>query len=510
MIFLFRNCFFSKDIRIYFSLLFYSICVLFIVSPDSYTHDLYSRCDSAWFYMCGKAWMNGMLPYVDFSDSKGPLLWLIYGIGYLISPSNYIGVFWLSSICYSITFFFCYKIGFLLSKSISKGFAISVLMSIPYFWHDFHYEIRAEDWCHPFVVSSLYVLLKIILSPKENYDRISGLVFGLSLASTLLMKWSIAVMLLSIIGSALLILLFRKKSCIRFIFFTFLSAFIFSLPFYAYLVINGCFEEFLNEYFINTTKTVSNGSLQDTFFTYLQELKGLFSVRFVFIIYLIFGFLYYLKHKTTTLLPLLCSIFFLGISIHHDRWMYYMTISSTFSIWLFLFVFDLIPFRINKLFLSAIVLISLIINTWNLRYHDNLFFQDSDTRISFYKASYLLSQIDNPLIINSGNDYGIGILSNSLPGTKYWALQNGAIDEMCISRWNDVNEGKPDFLILSSYGQKFEDIRDKHYCYYLSCRGEVGVPVEIWGRPGLHLPPDDFSISMLDVLLKKKISFDKN
>ena len=29
--------------------------------------------------------MNGMVPYVDFTDSKGPSLWLIYGIGYLLS-----------------------------------------------------------------------------------------------------------------------------------------------------------------------------------------------------------------------------------------------------------------------------------------------------------------------------------------------------------------------------------------------------------------------------------------
>ena len=45
-------------------------------------------------------------PYLDFADSKGLLLWLIYGIGYLISPTSYIGVFWLSIIAYTITFEF--------------------------------------------------------------------------------------------------------------------------------------------------------------------------------------------------------------------------------------------------------------------------------------------------------------------------------------------------------------------------------------------------------------------
>ena len=50
--------------------------VMLFISKDSYMHDLPNHNDSAWFFMCGKAWMNGMVPYVDFADSKGPLLWL--------------------------------------------------------------------------------------------------------------------------------------------------------------------------------------------------------------------------------------------------------------------------------------------------------------------------------------------------------------------------------------------------------------------------------------------------
>ena len=77
--------------------------VLFFISPDSYFNDLHSRVDSAWFFMCGKAWMSGMLPYVDFADSKGPLLWLIYGIGYLLDHTSYVGVYWISCFWYGLT-----------------------------------------------------------------------------------------------------------------------------------------------------------------------------------------------------------------------------------------------------------------------------------------------------------------------------------------------------------------------------------------------------------------------
>ena len=101
------------DIRIFLLLLAFATTALFFISLDSYFNDLYRRVDSAWFYMCGKAWMNGLTPYVDFTDSKGPLLWFIYGIGYLISRSNYLGVFWISCLWYAGTYFFSFKTDFI-------------------------------------------------------------------------------------------------------------------------------------------------------------------------------------------------------------------------------------------------------------------------------------------------------------------------------------------------------------------------------------------------------------
>ena len=82
--------------------------IMMLLSRDSYLYLLGPRCDSAWFFMCGKAWMNGMVPYVDFADSKGPLLWLIYGVGYLLSHYDYHGVFWVSVVVYSFTFYFLF------------------------------------------------------------------------------------------------------------------------------------------------------------------------------------------------------------------------------------------------------------------------------------------------------------------------------------------------------------------------------------------------------------------
>ena len=90
-------------------LLLVSFVILLVLSPDSYTHQVYGRLDSAMFFMQGHAWTKGMVPYVDFTDSKGPLLFLIYAVGAWLSPTTYHGVFWISVIVYTLIFYFTYR-----------------------------------------------------------------------------------------------------------------------------------------------------------------------------------------------------------------------------------------------------------------------------------------------------------------------------------------------------------------------------------------------------------------
>ena len=83
--------------------------LMLLISRDSYLYDIWWRGDTNWFMTCGRAWMEGLTPYADFADSKGPLLWLIYGIGYLLSPHDFTGVMWLSTISYAVVFYYAYS-----------------------------------------------------------------------------------------------------------------------------------------------------------------------------------------------------------------------------------------------------------------------------------------------------------------------------------------------------------------------------------------------------------------
>ena len=185
----------NSDLKAFLILSLFVFSIMFLVSQDSYLYDLYGRCDSAWFFMAGKAWMNGMIPYVDFSDSKGPLLWLIYGIGYLISNTTYIGVFWVSVILYTFTFFFYYKIANIFFNNNKISLSASFLMALAHFSLLYN-ETRSEDICQIFIASSLYFTLRLFFHKITTNEVLrTSFVLGIGFAGCLMIKFTIAAML---------------------------------------------------------------------------------------------------------------------------------------------------------------------------------------------------------------------------------------------------------------------------------------------------------------------------
>lgn len=76
-----------------------------VAGCDSWLYDPFMGCDMNWYFTCGRALARGMVPYVDFIDSKGPLLWLIYGVGYVITPHSFIGEAWGAAVRLQVTTF---------------------------------------------------------------------------------------------------------------------------------------------------------------------------------------------------------------------------------------------------------------------------------------------------------------------------------------------------------------------------------------------------------------------
>lgn len=505
----------NTDVKIYLSLLIYVIAILFVISPNSYIYDITVYGDAATFFMCGKAWMNGMIPYVDFADSKGPLLWLINGIGYLISNYNYIGVFWLLCISFSLTLFTCYKIGCLLTGSKRMGYAVALLMALPYFDSNFFWETKSEAWCHPLIAISLYYLLKEILHPTHKSARITGIVFGMSLMGAVLIKWSVGVMMLSFFISVLILQIKRHQSFISYTLCFLFGAISIFLPFAVYFVATDSFGALIHEYFINTSKTVGENGIFHFATSYFHDIIQFakFKPHLMVVLYISSAYLFYRQHREITILPFVCGVFFLAITIKHNIWHYYTLAVLTFAIFFMIILVE--KFASNETLtnkrIMLIYCIGIFLNIYMYfpQQKGALFF-NKENRKGFYDAAYLMSQIHNPTILYNSIDIGIGMPVNSLPATKHWIRQAGATNEMLQSREEAIKQHKPDFIIntgnrwdLISYDKLGKSAIAAGYKYYLA----IMPGWELYGPKGLRMPPKDFKVSDMDVLMKRKINF---
>ena len=64
--------------------------VLFVFLFSMSTSPLYNSLgdDSAIFQAVGRGWTEGLLPYVDLFENKGPLIFFVDAIGYMIYPRS--------------------------------------------------------------------------------------------------------------------------------------------------------------------------------------------------------------------------------------------------------------------------------------------------------------------------------------------------------------------------------------------------------------------------------------
>lgn len=464
------------------------LLVMFIISPDSYTHHLFIRDDSAIFFTSGKALMCGMIPYVDFADSKGPLLWLIYGIGYLISHYDYTGVFWLSWIAYSITFTFIYRTSYIFLESNKLSLIVSIAMIMFVFYPWFHYEIKSEDWCQPFVAATIFYACRVIYSDqvKKHDVRKAFVVFGISFSACLLIKFNIAAML----SSVYLYLAyheFRQHKNILFLtLWSAVSAVGIAIPFVVYLISVGAFDAFINEYFVHTLMTIDNSQYHTSYIHELLYHMGRSERILYFIASLAGGCgIWFIKRRAAMFPPLILCIFWALSSRHADsHYFNACTILSIFVVICIVYTYRnhiINNFRIFALLATTFTFIFTIMTNSFKRGYLNSSFEMIDSPYSNdMKHVYLItSKIENPkMIFYRSLDRGDGIKAGALPGSIYWTSQKGASKAMEQKQIEDIKAHKADFIITEAldYESLNRNIADlQNYGYKVAYRFKAEV-----------------------------------
>ncbi|EEI24982.1 ArnT family glycosyltransferase [Lentilactobacillus hilgardii] len=157
---------FSK-IKIWLSNKSYLILFLLIsvwfMGFASYTSPLFYfdySPDNNCFFTVGKALMHGILPYKDVFEQKGPYVYLMHGIAYLLSSRSLLGMFPFEVLSLFLSMYIVYKIARMYTFQLA---ACAIAILIPFFqlFHPYYnYGDTVESLLFPAILGLIYTLLK--------------------------------------------------------------------------------------------------------------------------------------------------------------------------------------------------------------------------------------------------------------------------------------------------------------------------------------------------------------
>lgn len=480
-------------------LLLWTIVLQLFCNIDSYLYAQIGQFDSAAFFMCGKAMMNGLVPYADFADSKGVLLWFIYGLGYLFDHYSYVGVFWMACLSVWGTLMISYKTARLYLEERAALLSAMLLM-VPLMYWNFYTETKAEHFCWPAIAWGIYVMMRGI---KKSHFTCSTFVWlGVGLIACLMIKWSIALMLMSLVFSCLWISLRMGKLWSSLIALS-VGILFSTLPFAIYFTIVDNWEDMWREYFVNTMSTVSI-PFEDLLIQYLHEWLGMISTkRFIYLLYTLPILLFWRKSDWfVSALPALCGLFFIALSIRHDQFGHYISVVGPFAILSIVVGIKYCQkWRVGLRYIFACGIVAILYVIWGTIHYSDSFCTKAGARFDQYMAvSAAMSQVEKPKIIIIGQERGL-CMGTSLPGTRYWITQMGCTAEMWKEQIAAVEAKTSDFVILFGGESVFTSERLLNIGYQKCCSCQQG---EVYSKKLKEWQQESIPhYSVCDIITKK-------
>lgn len=501
-------------------LLVYVVLCQMVFNIDSYLYANTGHYDSAIFFQCGKFLMNGYTPYVDFADSKGLLLWIIYGLGYLIHHYSYIGVFWLACLSFWVAFLVAYRTARLyLDKPQSLLAAMS--MAVPYWYWNFYTEGKAEHFCMPCVAFVFYQFLKMIKSSqaissvgfKSNAEveghiglKMSWLGVGVCLVMVLMMKWSVALMMMSLIVS-MGIYAFKNHALASYALSVVLGIVVSALPFAIYFLATNSMGAMWHEYFANTMASVSE-PLPQTIQSYSHEWLHMFMTkRVVYIVYTLPLLLLWNRRLWfASALPWLSAMFFMALAIRHDNFGHYISIVGPFAVFAVVSLMQFVKrHHVAMRYYVATLVLAMCYLVWGqLHYCGDNFFTQANRATKFEAVNWQMAHsVEHPSLLIMGQDPGY-CLGYSRPYCRYWITQMGQTRTMSGAQEKALAEGKADFVSLNEPQtiRKYEPLLlAKGYHLMDTYNG-----FRIYTKHHTPPLPANFHVSPVDILTKRNMA----
>ena len=461
------NIIFKK--RFYIYSLIISFIFLLFTSKNSFMYRFNDWVDANAFFTVGKSMFNGVVPYKDLFDHKGLILYVIYGLGYLISHKTFAGVFILEIFSFSIFLHYIYKTILLYVDKKYVYLVLPIIALIIVTSTSFVHGGSCEEFCLPFLSISLFYYLKHFKVRSLTYKE--ALINGIMAGIVFMMKYTILGFWIGFVVFIFISFILNKNVKKAFIFCLMfvLGLLIPIMACLIYLKINGAINDFINSYFLvnvfkynNTNLNISSRILYISKYFLLALCNQNPLVGFLIVLYPLL--LLIQKEKTFYKISMIGIFLFTIIGIYYGLklFSYYFLPLTIFCLISLLKVLKIIYIYIDKYVLNKYVYIVLFAATvfmsfYNANYKEMIFLEKKDY-FQFKYANYI-NKHKNSTLLNIGFlDAGLYTTTGIIPNTRYFELQNIDYNKYpnIINDFNNAIKNKKCMFILYYNREKLE------------------------------------------------------
>lgn len=454
-------------------LLVTSFILLMICSRSSFLYPCNDWNDANSYFTMGKAFINGQVLYRDVYDQKGPYLYLLYGIAYMFSNSNFYGVFLLEILAIAVLLFFFYKIMNLFCERRISLLLVPVMGAMMLSSKSFYWGGAAEEFCLPLLGYSLYASVRYFHIQKDLTPDIKMIFWnGLLAGIVMQIKYTMLGFYFAWMCMMLIAYMGKKdwrgliKSCL-----VFLGAmFVTMIPWLVYFGFNHSLGDWYQCYIYNNVFLYSDlADIQNGLVNRIYQLAKLLLwliidnlSYFIFICLGLFYFFLSLKIRWMEKLNVITmiSFLFLGIYFGGANLPYYAIPFMVFCVLGFIPIGGMIQriyyicmkgTRYRGLFVWPIIFIVLLLTSGSFAYHNsmNTYFMKQDQDDYFlFQFEKIVNKKNNPTLVTIGClDAGLFTVADIIPNCRFFQTNGIDFNEMYLEQERYIKEGVTDFVL---------------------------------------------------------------
>ncbi|WP_231921630.1 ArnT family glycosyltransferase [Levilactobacillus zymae] len=269
--------------REYQYLALFALLGFFIMLICSYTSPAfyfdYSPDNNA-FFTVGKAMAHGQVLYKDIFEQKGPYIYLLHIIAYLVAQRSFVFIYFYESLTLIASMYLTYRIAKLVLTT-PQALLVGILSPALFLYHPYYdYGDTAEFFALPLILSLIYLIMLLVVhhlrvSPRWFFAQ--GLFVGIEFFSkyTLLGGWIAFYLFMGVY------LLRRKKWQMlqRLILWSGAGFLLATVPWLVYFAVVHGLKSFIAVYFLFNTQVYMTSSV--SFFANLVQSASLLSQFFL-------------------------------------------------------------------------------------------------------------------------------------------------------------------------------------------------------------------------------------